>query len=160
MTIADEIERLENMRRDGVLSEEEFQEAKSKALQENNTQSSFFASATQPDRVFGMHESKWCLLMHLSQLLTVSVLGILVPILMWIFSREENEEADWHGTMIFNWLLSCLIYFVVCLVLMFAVIGFPMMLFLFALMFIFPIIGAIKANQGERWRYPCTIEFF
>jgi uncharacterized protein len=39
-------------------------------------------------------------------------------------------------------------------------IGLPMLLTLIVVAIVFPIIGAIKANDGEVWKYPLSIPFF
>jgi uncharacterized protein len=41
--------------------------------------------------------------------------------------------------------------------LFFVFIGIPLLLMLAALCVIFPIIGGIKANNGELWKYPLSI---
>jgi uncharacterized Tic20 family protein len=61
--------------------------------------------------------------------------------------------------MIVNWLISCLIYGAVSLVLCLVLIGFLGFIALFVMGVAFPIIGGIKANNGELWEYPLTIKF-
>ncbi len=158
MTIADEIERLEELRRNGTLSEEEFQKAKAVTLQGGSSpQAALYTGGT--DLIQGMQQDTWCMLMHLSQLLTFSGLGVAVPIIMWAISKDESAKADRHGIDIINWLLSSLLYGVVFGILCFIFIGFPLLIALGFAMVIFPIIGALKANQGIRWEYPMSIAF-
>ena len=38
----------------------------------------------------------------------------------------------------------------------FVVIGVPLLIVLAVAGIVFPIVGAIKANSGEFWEYPCT----
>jgi uncharacterized Tic20 family protein len=42
---------------------------------------------------------------------------------------------------------------------MFVLIGFLLMLGWTVIAIVFPIIGAVKANNGELWEYPLTIKF-
>jgi len=101
------------------------------------------------------------LFLHLSQLasLFVPVLGIVIPILIWQTQKDKIPALDAHGKMVVNWMISELIYCVISVVLMFVLIGFLTMLGVIVLGIVFPIIGAVKANNGEFWEYPLTIKF-
>jgi uncharacterized Tic20 family protein len=67
---------------------------------------------------------------------------------------------DAHGKMIANWMISATIYGVVSFVLMFVLVGLLTGAAVWLMAVIFPIIGAIKANNdGELWEYPLTIKF-
>jgi uncharacterized Tic20 family protein len=61
--------------------------------------------------------------------------------------------------MVANWLISMTIYAAVSIVLMFVLVGLFLMLALAVIGIVFPIIGAVKANNGELWEYPLTIKF-
>ena len=103
------------------------------------------------------------MLLHLSQLLghtAIPVLGWLVPILIWQFKKNEMPGIDAHGKSVANWMLTELIAGVIFGFLCFFLIGFPLLFALYILGIIFPIIGGIKANNGEVWDYPLTIKFF
>ena len=112
------------------------------------------------------------LFLHLSQLLGLVVPfgGIAVPIVLWQINKDKMPALDAHGKMIVNWMLSSLVYGLIGFVLL-AVFIFLMGLFSFffvvvlgfvalgIMSIVFPIIGAIKANNGELWEYPLTIKF-
>ena len=51
-------------------------------------------------------------------------------------------------------------YGVLCFILLFVVVGIPLLLVLAVVAVVFPIIGGIKANNGEVWKYPLSITFF
>ncbi len=169
--LSDELERLQQMRNSGALSEEEFQRAKQQVLNGGMSSgqpfsgqqfSSADASAVNgvTGTVCGMEPKMWLTLMHLSQLLTWTVLGIVAPIIMWVVSKDESRDANRHGLMILNWLLSSLVYGLISGILCLVAIGIPMLFVLIALNVIFPIIGAIQASSGKLWQYPLTIRFF
>lgn len=101
------------------------------------------------------------LFLHLSQLLSfvIPVAGIVVPIVLWQSKKTEIPAIDAHGKMIVNWFLSALIYFVASAILTIVLIGILGFLAVGLMSIVFPIIGAIKANQGELWEYPLTIKF-
>ena|SRR5215204_840767 len=86
--------------------------------------------------------------------------GMILPIILWQMQRDKIPALDAHGKMITNWMISATIYGVVSLVLMFVLIGFLTAAAVWLLAIIFPIIGALKANnEGELWNYPLTIKF-
>ncbi|MCO8121319.1 DUF4870 domain-containing protein [Stieleria sp. TO1_6] len=161
MTIADELARLQELRDRGALTEPEFEEAKRKALAgDSQPPRDLFGSGVVPGQIHGVNEETWCTLMHLSQLLVVSGLGIIAPIVMWIISKDQSDLARRHGNRMMNWLLSSLIYLAIAGALCFVLIGFPLVLLMVVLDFVLPIIAAVKANQGILWSYPMAIRFF
>jgi len=101
------------------------------------------------------------LFLHLSQLLNFIIPfgGVIAPIVIWQIKKEEIPALDAHGKMIANWLISCLIYGAVSLVLSLILIGILGLIALGIMGVAFPIIGAVKANNGELWEYPLTIKF-
>jgi uncharacterized Tic20 family protein len=152
--LSDELDRLNQLRMQGALSEEEFQQAKQQLL-------GGAAGGAMPNQIAGIRDSTFLMLMHLSQLLTFAGgVGIAVPIVMWAVGKDDSREVNRHGLMIINWFISVLIYSIISGLLCFVLIGFPMLVVLAIVTVVFPILGAIKANSGEYWRYPLTIDFF
>lgn len=99
--------------------------------------------------------------LHLSQLANVILfpVGIIVPIVLWQTQKDKIPGLDAHGKMVVNWMISSVIYAVVSVVLMFVLIGFLTILAVGIMGIVFPIIGGMKANNGELWEYPLTIKF-
>lgn len=106
-------------------------------------------------------ERQMGLFIHLSQLANVFLfpVGIILPIILWQTQKDKMPALDAHGKMVVNWAISSFIYIVVSVILMFVIIGIFTLLAIAVLGIIFPIIGAIKANNGELWEYPLTIKF-
>ena len=102
---------------------------------------------------------QWAMFLHLSQLagFVIPLVGLVAPIIIWQTQKAQYPILDEHGKTVVNWIISELIYGAICFVLMFVVIGFPMLMVLGILGVVFPIIGGVKANNGELWRYPMTI---
>ena len=101
------------------------------------------------------------LFLHLSQLANIIIpfAGVIIPIVIWQTQKDKTPALDAHGKMVVNWIISSVIYAVVSVILAFVLIGF-LTLFAVAIMgIVFPIIGGIKANNGELWEYPLTIKF-
>jgi len=106
---------------------------------------------------------QWAMFLHLSLLAgcVVPMAGLVAPIVIWQIKKTELPGIDAHGKVVMNWLLSALIYSVVSFILIFVfLIGIPLLLALGVLSIVFPIIGGIKANNGELWKYPLSIPFF
>ena len=108
-----------------------------------------------------MNSRQWAMLLHFSLLagFIVPILGLIVPIVIWQLKKTELPEIDAHGKVVVNWIISAIIYGVACLLLSIIYIGIPFLFVLTALCVIFPIIGGIKANNGELWNYPLSIQF-
>lgn len=114
-----------------------------------------------PQQLMTPDEKQMGLLIHLSQLanLVIPPVGIIAPIVIWQMKKDEIPALDAHGKMIANWLISSLIYVVVSGILTIVLIGLLGLLAVGVMSIVFPIIGAIKANNGELWEYPLTIKF-
>jgi len=104
---------------------------------------------------------QWAMLLHISTLAGFVAVGagFIAPIVIWQIKKTDYPELDPHGKNVANWLISSVIYGVICSVLLLVFVGFFMLLILAALGIIFPIIAAIKANNGEVWKYPLAITF-
>ena len=99
--------------------------------------------------------------MHLSQFsgYVVPLAGLIVPIVLWQLKKAELPGIDAHGKVLVNWIISEILYAIGFVILVFVVIGIPLLIVLGILGIIFPIVCAIKANNGEVWRYPLSIPF-
>ena len=102
------------------------------------------------------------MILHLSQFAgyVIPLAGLIAPIVIWQVKKTELPGIDAHGKVVLNWILSALIYGAVSFVLLFVLIGFLMFAVLGVMLVIFPIVGGIKANNGELWKYPLSIPFF
>lgn len=153
MNVADELQKLQQLRESGAISDEEFAQAKAKLLT---------TPATGLDGLFGTSKDVeqqtrlWAMLLHISLLagFVIPVAGLIVPILIWQLKKADLPGIDEHGKIVVNWIISALLY---CVVLAITIIGIPVVIVVTA---VFSIIGGIKANNGEVWKYPLSIPFF
>lgn len=76
------------------------------------------------------------------------------PLLIWLLKKETSSFIDYHGKEYFNFIISYFIYSVIGTILLFILIGIPILIVVGAAALIFTIIAAIKAFQGERYRIP------
>ncbi len=118
----------------------------------------------------------WGIAAHLiglgGALLTVVTLGFLGPLVVWLLKREEHPFIDHHAKESLNFQLTTLLALVVATLAAIPVflLGFLTfgVLWLVAIIvvvaatvvwFVFPVIGAVKAANGEGYRYPVSIRF-
>jgi len=145
---------LDELREKGSISEEEYQREKEKIL--NEQENTLSNTAKKP--LFGFEENTYLMLMHLTQFAgaIVPLAGFIVPILMWTTNKDTNANVDKHGKNILNAMISYAIYAVVLCI---TVIGIPVAVVLGLLFAVFIVIATVKANNGEYWKYPFTIQF-
>ena len=107
-----------------------------------------------------MNEKQWAMILHFSILtgFVIPLAGLIAPIVIWQLKKTEIPALDAHGKVVVNWMISAAIYACVGLLLTLIVIGMPLLVVLGILFIVFPIIGGIKANNGELWKYPLSIE--
>ena len=99
---------------------------------------------------------------HLSQLLTyvTGFGGLIVPLVLWLTQKDKVEDMDEHGKSIVNFQLSMIIYAIICIpLILVAGLGILGLIVVGIISFVFPIINAIKASNGEMLSYPLSIRF-
>ncbi|MDG1714898.1 DUF4870 domain-containing protein [Lacinutrix sp.] len=101
-------------------------------------------------------------LTHLSQLVTL-IIGfgsLILPLILWLTQKDKVYQMDAHGKTIVNFQLSLVVLYIVCvpLILLFGL-GLLGWLVLGLISVIYPIINAIKANNGENPTYPFSYNF-
>lgn len=149
MDIADQLKRLEDLRNSGALSQEEFEKAKVRLLNE-----------TEPSKPL-LDNRSWLMVLHLSQLLgyAAPVAGFVVPVAIWLLKKDSVPGMDKHGREVINWILSSIIYAILAALACLIFIGVPLLIALIVVDIVFPIIAAVKAQEGTFWRYPMNIPF-
>ena len=105
-------------------------------------------------------ERTWAMLCHLSVFVHVIPLSpITGPLIIWLLKKEEFPLVDDQGKESLNFQITMIIAFIISALLIFAIIGFVLLPTLAIFYLIVVIIGAIKAYNGEKYRYPLTIRF-
>jgi uncharacterized Tic20 family protein len=79
---------------------------------------------------------------------------IIGPLIIWLIKKDESSFIDYHGKEYFNFLISYSIYSVVSGVLTLVLIGFIGLAILGIMAFVFTIIAAVKAYEGNEYRFP------
>jgi uncharacterized Tic20 family protein len=84
---------------------------------------------------------------------------ILGPLVIWLTQKDKSEFIDKHGKESLNFQLSITLYSLIAFVLSIVFIGFLLLIAIFVMHLTLSIIAAMRANEGEYYRYPMTIRF-
>lgn len=99
---------------------------------------------------------------HLSQLLyyVTGFGGLIVPLILWLSSKDKVEGMDEHGKTIINFQLSIIIYAILSIpaILLFGL-GILTLIATCILGFVLPIVNAVRASNGESPSNFMTIRF-
>jgi hypothetical protein len=79
---------------------------------------------------------------------------VLGPLIIWLIKKDESAFIDYHGREYFNFLISYTVYFFISGLLTIIIIGFVAIAVLAVMLFVFTIIAAIKAYEGNEYRIP------
>lgn len=95
------------------------------------------------------------LLCHLGGVATT----VVVPLVIWQLKKEQSKFLDDQGKEALNFQLNALGYYLICLIISLATCGFLTLIFVPVALYvaIMGIIGGLKANNGDVFRYPGNI---
>lgn len=194
MSAAEELDKLKKLHDDGTITDEQYERAKAKLLEEGDAvladevrEEPAHKDEPEEKREEDREERRprrrrhrdydddydrpvpltreqvrdWCMLLHLSHFAghAVPLGGIIAPIIIWQMKKNESPELDEHGKNAVNWVISFVLYLLICIALCFVVVGFVLLPVLVILGIVSPIIAAVKANEGVAWKYPLAIPF-
>ncbi len=83
--------------------------------------------------------------------------NILAPLVVWILKRDEQPFVDHHGREALNFQISITIYAIVSGLLILLVIGVLLLPLVLLFNIVMMIVAAVKASNGEHFRYPLTL---
>ena len=164
MTVSDDLQTLHRFHECGVLDDDEFARAQKRLLNGTDVDQPAWALSAGVDVgpvKQDLQTRHWAFILHISVLagFVLPLAGLIAPIVIWQLKkdefpgidrpREKRGELDHLG----RHLCGCERALVL------VIIGIPMLMALGAASIIFPIIAAIKANNGELWKYPLSITF-
>jgi uncharacterized Tic20 family protein len=85
--------------------------------------------------------------------------GFIGPLVIWLMKKDQSPFVNDQGAQALNFHITLVIAYVVAFLLCFVCIGYILLPALFVVQLIFGILGAMKANNGEAYRYPLAIPF-
>jgi uncharacterized Tic20 family protein len=102
------------------------------------------------------NDKLWVVCCHLSLFLGV---GLLLPLIVYLVKKSEPGPVAAHAAEVLNFHISLYIYSLVSFVLICVFIGFFLLVGIWLISLVCAIVGAIKASEGNFYRYPLTIRF-
>jgi uncharacterized Tic20 family protein len=111
------------------------------------------------DGMMSKEEKTMGMVCHLSALagLVIPFGNIIGPLIVWLLKKDTMPFVDEQGREALNFQITLGIAAIIGIVLTFVVIGFFVLFALYILNIVFPIIAAIKANDGISYRYPFAL---
>lgn len=110
----------------------------------------------------GTDDRSMAIIAHLSTiaalLLSAGWLSFVGPLIVWLVYKDRSAYVREAAAGAFNfniamWLVS-IAGWIAILTIIGAVVGIPLLIIAFVLQVVFHILGAVKANRGERFQYP------
>ena len=103
----------------------------------------------------------WMIFCHLSTYFgsVIPLLNVIVPWIIWLSKRNEYDFVRTEGKEVINFNLSYSLYMIISSILIIVYVGMFFVAILGVLIIIFPIVGAIKASNGQHYHYPLSIRF-
>ena len=113
-----------------------------------------------------MQPNTWAMICHLSGLTGYLANGfgsIIAPLILWLIKKDEVPAVDQHGKEALNFNISIAIYLAVLSLVTIVTFGIgllltgPLMVGVAIFHFVCVVVAAIKANNGEFFRYPLCL---
>ncbi|WP_423128455.1 DUF4870 domain-containing protein [Gaoshiqia sp. Z1-71] len=106
-------------------------------------------------------ERTWGMLCHLSAFagMLIPFGNIIGPLVVYSIKRKEFDFVDDQGKEAINFQITMSIAMLAALILSLVIIGIFLFIGIALLSLIFTVVAALKANQGEFYRYPFNYPF-
>ena len=116
-------------------------------------------SHTVEDHAPDVEERNWAMLCHLSTFAgyLFPLANILAPLVVWAIKREGHPLVDDQGKEALNFQISITLYVLIALAFSLILIGIPFLLGLLIADLVLTLVAAVKAADGELYRYPATL---
>jgi uncharacterized Tic20 family protein len=111
---------------------------------------------SNPSQMSQKDENLWATLSHLGVIagFIIPFGNILTPLIIWLIQREKSDYVGDHAKEALNFQISVSILAFACGILIFLVVGVPLLIALMIFSLVVSIIAAIRANKGEMYKYP------
>lgn len=104
-------------------------------------------------------QRQWAMFAHLAALagFIVPFGNLIGPLVIWQIKKDEMPFVDDQGKESLNFQITVALAAVVCVILFVILIGMLLLPLVGLTALILTVIGALKANEGEAYRYPFVI---
>ena len=98
----------------------------------------------------------WGLILHLSAFagFIIPFGNLIAPLIIWQMKKDESAFLDEVGREAVNFHIAITVYALISTVLIFVLIGFLLLAAVTIGMIVLTVIAAVKANDGECYRFP------
>jgi hypothetical protein len=112
-----------------------------------------------PPPAVNRDENMWAMLCHAAALVgfIIPLGNVIGPLIIWMMKKDQFPLVDDQGKEAVNFQISMTIYYLIAAVLILILIGIALLIVLGIFSLVMTIIAMIKANSGERYRYPLAI---
>ncbi|MDX1970855.1 MAG: DUF4870 domain-containing protein [Planctomycetaceae bacterium] len=104
----------------------------------------------------------WAMLCHLATFVTLfGGANIIAPLVIWMVKKDTSPLVDDQGKEVLNFQITMMIGYALAVACILTVILLPLAILMLTVLpiwhLVLSIIGAIKAYDGQRYRYPLTL---
>lgn len=160
----EKLEKLNQLRQEGALTQEEFEREKQKVIGES-------AGCPTKEMIMGLSPYEYAAVINFAWFFPY--IGWIGSLIFWLLGRNKSEVVDTQGKYFVNWFITwTLVGFVLIVALVFSsiatqpfvkAVGVIVSIGLFICMILcglaFPAIAGFKCIKGATWRYPLSITF-
>jgi len=106
-----------------------------------------------------MDQRQWAMFAHLAALagFVIPFGNVIGPLIIWQIKKEQMPFVDDQGREALNFQITVLLALVVCALLSIVAIGLLLLPVVAIVALVLTVIAGVKANAGERYRYPFTL---
>ena len=117
------------------------------------------ASAPAAEATPSADEKTWGMLAHLAALagFIIPFGNIVGPLIVWLVKKETMPFVEEQGKESLNFQITVFIAILICIPLMFVLIGFVLMIVVGIGALVLTIMAGLKAQNGEHYRYPWAL---
>jgi uncharacterized protein len=83
--------------------------------------------------------------------------GFIGPLILWLVKKNESAFINDQGKEVLNFQITAFLAYVVCIILMFVIIGIFLIPVVMICYLVFLILGALKVNKGIAYRFPFAL---
>ena len=96
------------------------------------------------------------IVMHILGLVGFPIIG---PLVIWLMKKDTSAYLNDQGRELLNFQLTYFLYSVISFLLVFVLIGIPLLVVVGIASLIFTVIGIVNASEGRVYRFPWIFRF-
>lgn len=85
--------------------------------------------------------------------------NIILPLVLWLTQKDKSDYVAYHSKESLNFQITMMIIYIASAILIFVVVGIPLLIAAAIFGIVVTIIATIKASNGEPYQYPINFRF-